>query len=84
VLGGRALRALTAAGLIASLGVGAALLVSGCGTASSNSGPAATRAASSPGGKAAHSFSGTTLDGHAVSLDQYEGKPLLLVYITDT
>ena len=34
------------------------------------------------GGKAAPSFSGSTLDGKTVSLDQFRGKPLLLVYMT--
>ncbi len=32
----------------------------------------------------APSFSGPTLDGKTVSLDQYRGKPLLLIYMTHT
>jgi hypothetical protein len=35
-------------------------------------------------GKTAPSFSGSTLAGQTVSLDQYRGKPLLVVYMTDT
>ena len=34
------------------------------------------------GGRAAPPFSGLTLDGDNVSLDQFRGKPLLLVYMT--
>jgi hypothetical protein len=33
-------------------------------------------------GAAAPQFSGVTLDSQVVSLDQYRGKPLLLVYMT--
>jgi hypothetical protein len=36
------------------------------------------------GSKPAAAFSGVTLDGKAVSLDQFRGKPLLLVYMTST
>ena len=32
----------------------------------------------------APSFSGTTLNGKQVSLEQYRGKPLILVYMTYT
>jgi cytochrome oxidase Cu insertion factor (SCO1/SenC/PrrC family) len=35
-------------------------------------------------GKPAPAFSGVTLNGKAVSLDQFRGKPLLLVYMTGT
>jgi hypothetical protein len=35
-------------------------------------------------GKTAPSFSGLTLAGQTVSLDQYRGKPLLVVYMTYT
>jgi hypothetical protein len=44
-------------------------------------GAAATAAADS---KIAPAFSGSTLAGDTVSLDQYRGKPLLLVYMTST
>ena len=44
-------------------------------------GTAATAVADS---KSAPGFSGTTLAGDTVALDQYRGKPLLLVYMTST
>jgi peroxiredoxin len=39
---------------------------------------------SAAAGGMAPAFSGTTQAGKTVSLDQFEGKPLLLVYMTDT
>ena len=50
---------------------------------------AATSAGSQPSAavddrKPAPTFSGVTLDGKTLTLDQYRGKPLLLVYMTST
>jgi cytochrome oxidase Cu insertion factor (SCO1/SenC/PrrC family) len=67
--------------LVVSALVALPLVFSACGSDGVEAAGTQTTAA---GGKAATSFSGTTLDGKTVSLDQYRGKPLLLVYMTDT
>jgi cytochrome oxidase Cu insertion factor (SCO1/SenC/PrrC family) len=62
--------------LVLSLGLSA------CGSG----GSAASGAGVQDGGSKdlAPSFSGPTLDGTQVSLEQYQGKPLILVYMTYT
>jgi hypothetical protein len=40
--------------------------------------------ARSAGAKAAPAFSGVTLDGKTITSDQFQGKPLFLVYMTST
>lgn len=63
-----------------------AAAVSGCGSGAAKSAWGDT----TPGdqtagtGKPAPAFSGVTLDGKTVIVDQYRGKPLLLVYMTGT
>jgi cytochrome oxidase Cu insertion factor (SCO1/SenC/PrrC family) len=56
-----------------------AILVSACGSAAIW--PGAKQGAAP---KVAPAFSGVTLDGKAVTLDQFRGKPLLLVYMSPT
>ena len=74
-------RAVVAALLAASLFAGLGILLSSCGAAPTQTGWTPTTAvASSP--KAAPQFSGVTLDGKTVTLDQYRGRPLFLVYMT--
>jgi cytochrome oxidase Cu insertion factor (SCO1/SenC/PrrC family) len=79
-----AVAALVAASLLAG-----GVVVSSCGSAATD--PAATGSAwpgrdattvVSSGSSAAPQFSGVTLDGKTVTLDQYRGKPLFLVYMT--
>lgn len=74
-------RTILAAVAALSVVLALALGLSACGSTgtavSDSSGTAA-------GGDAAPSFSGVTLAGETVSLDQYRGKPLLLVYMTYT
>jgi len=64
--------------LLALLGL--ALGMSACGSSSSEVGSTESTAS----GDLAPDFSGVTLAGDIVSLDQYRGKPLLLVYMTYT
>jgi len=63
-------------------------VVAACGSAGANpwASQTATPAdqAATAVGKAAPPFAGVTLDGKTVALDQYRGKPLLLVYMTGT
>ena len=40
----------------------------------------ASAALANPDGSPAPSFSGTTIDGDAVALDSYHGKPLVLLF----
>ena len=61
-----------------SLALALALGLTACATVGEGAGATATTA----GGKAAPAFSGITLNGETVGLDQYKGKPLLLVYMT--
>jgi hypothetical protein len=56
--------------LAAAVLFGAGLLLSSCGSESGS------------GDVGAPQFSGVTLDGSIVTLDQYRGKPLLLAYMT--
>ena len=67
--------------LVVSVLIALSLVFSACGSDGVEAGGAQTTAAAGP---AATPFSGATLDGKTVSLDQYKGKPLLLVYMTDT
>ena len=70
------------------------LLALGAGLVACGSAPAGSTSASSSGFaptttgtsslEAAPAFSGATLDGKTVSLDQFRGKPLFLVYMTST
>lgn len=72
--------------LVAALVAGLGAVVFGCGTAGVGSlnpaFPTTTLGAVAP--QPAPAFSGVTLDGKTVSLDQYRGKPLFLVYMTGT
>jgi len=54
--------------------------LSACGSSSSDVGSTGSTAS----GDLAPYFSGVTLAGDIVSLDQYRGRPLLLVYMTST
>ncbi len=62
--------------------------LSACGSDGPASGSTASSLAgageTAESGDLAPSFSGLTLDGKQVSLDQYRGKPLILVYMTYT
>ncbi len=77
--------ALIAAALLAGLGA----VISSCGstatdpaqTGSTGTGQPATTVVGSSS-RAAPPFSGVTLDGKTITLDQYRGKPLFLVYMT--
>jgi hypothetical protein len=62
-----------AATLVVLLLVGLGVLLSSCGGAT-------TPVSSEP--VAAPQFSGVTLDGKTVALDEFRGKPLFLVYMT--
>ena len=68
--------------------LGLSLGLSACGSGGSVSDSTGSSVAA--GGEAAESsdlapsFSGLTLDGKQVSLDQFRGKPLILVYMTYT
>ncbi len=76
-------RAVVAALLIAALLVGLGSILASCGSepaAGTSSG--VTSPGSDTGGAGAPQFSGVTLDGDIVTLDQFRGKPLLLVYMT--
>ena len=84
------IKALAAALLIAVLLVGAGILLASCGSPDHFSrrdrlhrqrGPTKPRVPDS-GQIPAPEFSGVTLDGDIVTLDQFRGKPLLLVYMT--
>jgi hypothetical protein len=81
--------------LAVALLLGLGSLLAACGSAGSGSQTTASTVSSQPTGttapattagsaNAAPAFSGTTLDGKTVSLEQFRGKPLLLVYMTDT
>jgi hypothetical protein len=72
---------------VSLLAVGA--LLSSCGSAATDPTGAGstgtgwpTTTVVSSGLSAAPQFSGATLDGTTVTLDQYRGKPLFLVYMT--
>ena len=68
--GRRLLRSLLAVALLLVF----AAVLSACGSTGTASGDS----------KPAPPFSGVTLDKKAVTLDQFRGKPLLLVYMTST
>jgi cytochrome oxidase Cu insertion factor (SCO1/SenC/PrrC family) len=63
-----------------------AAVLSACGSGTSKSawGDAVAGKEPAADGKPAPAFSGVTLGGKAVTLDQFRGKPLLLVYMTST
>ena len=80
-------------GLLGSLVIAALLLVlasavSACGSSGDTSTLRHATASDVGGiqtdGKPAPAFSGVTLDKKTLSLDQFRGKPLLLVYMTGT
>ena len=58
-----------------------AAVLSACGSSGATSAWGDT---ASGDGKPAPAFSGVTLDKKAITLDQFRGKPLLLVYMTST
>jgi hypothetical protein len=64
-------RTLIGATVFASLLVAVGMVLLGCGSAT-------------PSAQTAPAFSGVTLDGRTLALDQFRGKPLLLVYMTST
>jgi hypothetical protein len=51
------------------------------GNSAAGSGPTATAEVD---GNPAPAFSGVTLDGKTLTLDQFRGKPLFLIYMTST
>lgn len=63
-----------------------AVALSGCGSGAAKSawGDTTPGDQTAGSGKPAPAFSGVTLDGKTVTLDQYRGRPLLLVYMTGT
>lgn len=77
-------RRLVGALLAVSLLVIFAAVLSACGSGGAKSVWGSPVPSDQVDGKPAPAFSGVTLDGKAVSLDQYRGKPLLLVYMTGT
>ena len=88
----RARTAVFAALVVAALLAGLGAVLSSCGSTATD--PAADRldrldrtgqpvtTVISSSSKAAPQFSGVTLDGKTITLDQYRGKPLFLVYMT--
>lgn len=80
-------KAAAAAIIAIAISIVLALGLSACGSQTlehAGNAPASQQSVSAAGGKAAPSFSGPTLDGKTVSLDQYRGKPLIVVYMTPT
>ena len=77
-------RRLLGALLAVSLLVIFAAVLSACGSGGAKSAWGDTVAGDEATGKPAPAFSGVTLDGKTLALDQYRGKPLLLVYMTGT
>ena len=78
-------RAVTAV-LVSGLLVGTGSVLASCGSesATGSSSGTGTSAVSDTGAAGAPQFSGVTLDGDIVTLDQFRGKPLLLVYMTSS
>ena len=70
--------------LTVSLLVILAGVLSACGSGGAKSVWGDTVAGDAATGKPAPAFSGVTLDGKTLTLDQYRGKPLLMVYMTGT
>lgn len=69
--------------LAASLLAGAGLVFASCGSEpATGTSSGVTSPEPDNGGTGAPQFSGVTLDGEIVTLDQFRGKPLLLVYMT--
>lgn len=79
--GGTRARGTVSAALVAAL-VAAAMLAALAGSASTACGSGSPGAVGATPGKVAPPFSGVTLDGDIVTLDEYKGKPLFLVYMT--
>ena len=81
----RLFKAATAATAVVSLLLALSLGLSACGSGGSVS--SATSSGATNGGQQddakdpAPSFSGVTLDGKQVSLEQYRGKPLIVVFM---
>ena len=76
-------RAVVAVLLVAVLLAGVGSIFASCGSqpaTGTSSGGASP--GSDTGGAGAPQFSGVTLDGEILTLDQFRGKPLLLVYMT--
>ena len=83
----RLLKATAAATAALSVLLALSLGLYACGSGGSASGDTAStmaRAQAVDSSDLAPSFSGTTLNGKQVSLEQYRGKPLILVYMTYT
>lgn len=70
--------------LALSLGSAACGSVTGAASGATSNGATASSEQRASAKDPAPSFSGVTLDGKIITLDQYRGKPLLLVYMTDT
>jgi hypothetical protein len=77
-------RRLVGALLAISLLVMFAAVLSACGSGGAKSAWGAPADGGVATGKPAPAFSGVTLDGKTLSLDQYRGRPLLMVYMTGT
>jgi cytochrome oxidase Cu insertion factor (SCO1/SenC/PrrC family) len=76
-------RAVVAVLLVAVLLAGAGSIIAFFGTEpATGTSSGGTSPGSDTGGAGAPQFSGVTLDGEIVTLDQFRGKPLLLVYMT--
>jgi cytochrome oxidase Cu insertion factor (SCO1/SenC/PrrC family) len=76
-------KAAAAAFLALSLLVGLGAAATACGTAAAGS-SSGTPATSASKARPAPAFSGVTLAGKTVSLDQFRGKPLFIIYMTST
>jgi cytochrome oxidase Cu insertion factor (SCO1/SenC/PrrC family) len=84
----RFFKAAAAAAVVLSVLLVLSVVISACGSGGSASDPTASGVASgeraAEGSDLVPSFSGRTLDGQQVSLEQYRGKPLILVFMTYT
>lgn len=85
----RARTAVFAALVVAALLAGLGAVLSSCGSTATDPAPTGSTGTGQPvttvissSSKAAPQFSGVTLDGKTITLDQYRGKPLFLVYMT--
>jgi cytochrome oxidase Cu insertion factor (SCO1/SenC/PrrC family) len=58
-------------------------VLSACGSSAATS-AGDQAAATGDDGKPAPAFSGVTLDGKTLTLDQFRGRPLFLIYMTST
>jgi cytochrome oxidase Cu insertion factor (SCO1/SenC/PrrC family) len=77
-------RRLLGALLVVSLLLILAAVLSACGSGAGTSATGNAATTAEVGGKPAPAFSGVTLDGKTVTLDQFRGKPLFLIYMTST